>query len=71
VYLKDYQEIHVFLSSTDTNALVDQVYSIFSGEFDDNCIEICSTDKDVSKETILLKANEVLYIRVQEDISDE
>lgn len=70
IFLKNSQEIHAYLSSNDTNALIDQVYSVFSGEFDDNCIEIVS-NTELGKETILLKADEILYIKTQEDVSNE
>ena len=70
IFLKNSQEMHAYLSSTDTNALIDQVYSVFSGEFDDNCVEIAS-DNELGRETILLKADEILYIKTQEDHSDE
>lgn len=70
IYLKNSQEIHAYLSTNDTNALIDQVYSVFSGEFDDNCVEIVS-DNELGRETILLKADEILYIKTQEDHSDE
>ena len=70
IFLKNSQEIHAYLASTDTNALIDQVYSVFSGEFDDNCVEIVS-DNELGRETILLKADEILYIKTQEDHSDE
>jgi uncharacterized protein YeeX (DUF496 family) len=70
IFLKNSQEIHAYLSSNDTNALIDQVYSVFSGEFDDNCIEIVSNN-ELGKETILLKADEILYIKTQEDVSNE
>jgi hypothetical protein len=71
IYLKNSQEIHLYLPLNETNALVDQIYNVFSGEFDDNCIEITNKDSDTAKEVILLKADEVLYIRTQEQISDE
>ena len=71
IYLKNFQEIHLYLPLNETNALVDQIYNVFSGEFDDNCIEITNKDSETAKEIILLKADEVLYIRTQEQISDE
>ena len=71
IYLKNSQEIHLYLPLNETNALVDQIYNVFSGEFDDNCIEITTKDSDTAKEVVLLKADEVLYIRTQEQISDE
>ena len=71
IYLKNSQEIHLYLPLNETNAFVDQIYNVFSGEFDDNCIEITNKDSDTAKEVILLKADEVLYIRTQEQISDE
>lgn len=71
IYLKNSQEIHLYLPLNETNALVDQIYNVFSGEFDDNCIEITNKDSDTAKEVVLLKADEVLYIRTQEQISDE
>ncbi len=71
VYLKNSQEIHLYLSFNETNSLMDQIYSVFSGEFDDNCIEIMSKDIDSGNEVILLKADEVSYIRTQEQFSDE
>jgi uncharacterized protein YeeX (DUF496 family) len=70
IFLKNSQEIHAYLSHHDTNALIDQVYSVFSGEFDDNCIEIVS-NTELGKETILLRSDEILYIKTQEDITDE
>ena len=70
IHLKNSQEIHAYLLSTNTNALVDQVYSVFSGEFDDNCVEIVS-DNELGRETILLKADEILYLKTQVDITDE
>jgi hypothetical protein len=70
IFLKNSQEIHAYLSFSDANALIDQVYSVFSGEFDDNCIEIVS-DNELGRETILLKSDEILYIKTQEVISDE
>ena len=70
MFLKNSQEIHAYLSHHDTNSLIDQVYSVFSGEFDDNCIEIVS-DNELGRETILLKSDEILYIKTQEVISDE
>jgi hypothetical protein len=71
IYLKNSQEIHLYLPLNEMNSLVDQIYNVFSGEFDDNCIEITNKDSDAAKEIILLKADEVLYIRSQEQISDE
>ena len=71
INLKNSQEIHLYLPLNETNALVDQIYNVFSGEFDDNCIEITNKDSDTAKEVVLLKADEVLYIRTQEQISDE
>lgn len=70
IFLKSLQEIHIYLSTHDTNSLIDQVYSVFSGEFDDNCVEIVS-DNEFGRETILLKADEILYVKTQEDITDE
>lgn len=70
IFLKNSQEIHAYLSNHDTNALIDQVYSVFSGEFDDNCIEIVS-NTELGKETILLRSDEILYIKTQEDVTDE
>lgn len=70
IFLKNSQEIHAYLSHSDTNSLIDQVYSVFSGEFDDNCIEIVSRN-ELGTETILLKSDEILYIKTQEDITDE
>jgi DNA primase large subunit len=70
IHLKNSQEIHAYLSINDTNSLVDQVYSVFSGEFDDNCVEIVS-DNELGRETILLKADEILYLKTQVDITDE
>ena len=70
LHLKNSQEIHAYLSIADTNSLIDQVYSVFSGEFDDNCVEIVS-DNELGRETILLKADEILYIKTQADIIDE
>lgn len=70
IHLKNSQEIHAYLSISDTNSLIDQVYSVFSGEFDDNCVEIVS-DNELGRETILLKADEILYIKTQADITDE
>jgi hypothetical protein len=70
IFLKNSQEIHAYLSNNDTNSLIDQVYSVFSGEFDDNCIEIVS-NTELGKETILLKADEILYIKTQEAVTDE
>lgn len=71
IYLKNSQEIHLYIPLNETNALMDQIYNVFSGEFDDNCIEITNQDSDTGKEVVLLKADEVLYIRTQEQISDE
>jgi hypothetical protein len=70
IFLKNSQEIHAYLSHNDTNSLIDQVYSVFSGEFDDNCIEIVSNN-ELGKETILLRSDEILYIKTQEDVTDE
>ena len=70
IFLKNSQEIHVYLSLSNTNSLIDQIYNVFSGEFDDNCIEIVS-DNELGKETILLKADEILYVKTQEELSDE
>lgn len=70
VFLKNSQEIHVYLSLSATNALIDQIYSVFSGEFDDHCIEIVS-DNELGRETILLKSDEVIYVKTQEDFSDD
>lgn len=70
IFLKNLQEIHVYLSLADTNSLIDQIYNVFSGEFDDNCVEI-SCETEFGNETILLKADEILYVRTQQDISDE
>jgi hypothetical protein len=70
IFLKNSKEIHLFLSLQETNSLIDQIYSVFSGEFDDNCVEI-SGSTELGKETILLKADEILYVRTQEEISDE
>lgn len=61
------REISVFLSKDDSQKLLDQIYNVFSGEFNDNCIEVLNYDKDHdSVETILLKADEVLYVKSQE-----
>ena len=70
VFLKNSQEIHVYLTLHDSNSLIDQIYSVFSGEFDDNCVEIVS-DNELGRETVLLKADEIIYIKTQEDISDD
>lgn len=70
IFLKNSQEIHVYLSLANTNSLIDQIYNVFSGEFDDNCIEIVS-DNELGKETILLKADEILYVKTQEEVADE
>lgn len=70
IFLKNSKEIHLFLSLQETNSLIDQIYSVFSGEFDDNCVEI-SGRTELGKETILLKADEILYVRTQEEIADE
>lgn len=68
--LRNSQEILVYLDSSDASILIDQIYSVFSGEFDDNCIEIVSST-ELGREVILLKADEVLYVKSQEDIDDE
>lgn len=68
--LRNSQEISVHLSSNDASVLIDQIYCVFSGEFDDNCIEIVS-DTEIGRETILLKADEVLYVKSQEDVDYE
>jgi len=61
------REISVFLSKDESQKLLDQIYNVFSGEFSDNCIEVLNYDKDHdSVETILLKADEVLYVKSQE-----
>lgn len=70
IYLNKGNEIHAYLSLNDTNSLLDQIYSVFSGEFDDNCIEIISST-EFCKETILLRASEILYIKTQSDVSNE
>lgn len=70
LFLKNSQEIHVYLSAPDADSLIDQIYSVFSGEFDDNFVEIIS-DNDLGRETILLKADEILYVKTQTDITDE
>lgn len=71
ISLKDGHEIHIHLSNTDTNHLIDQIYSVFSGEFDDNCVEIITNDNEISgKETILIKADEILYVKTQEVIDE-
>lgn len=70
IFLKNSQEIHIYLSLADTNSLIDQIYNVFSGEFDDNCIEIVS-DNELGRETILLKADEILYVKTQEELTDE
>jgi hypothetical protein len=70
IVLKNSQEIHVYLSSSDADALIDQIYSVFSGEFDDNFVEIIS-DNEIGRESILLKADEILYVKTQSDITDE
>jgi DNA primase large subunit len=70
VFLKNSQEIHVYLTLHDSNSLIDQIYSVFSGEFDDNCVEIVS-DNELGRETVLLKADEIIYVKTQEDISDD
>ena len=71
ISLKDGYEIHVHLSNTDTNNLIDQIYSVFSGEFDDNCVEIITNDNDITgKETILIKADEILYVKTQEVVDE-
>lgn len=70
IFLKNSQEIHIYLSLADTNSLIDQIYNVFSGEFDDNCVEIVS-DNEFGRETILLKADEILYVKTQEEVTDE
>lgn len=70
IFLKNSQEIHIYLSLADTNSLIDQIYNVFSGEFDDNCVEIVS-DNELGRETILLKADEILYVKTQEEVTDE
>ena len=69
IYLKNSQEIHIHLSHHDTNHLIDQIYSLFSGEFDDNCVEVVS-DNDMGRETFLLKADEILYVKTQEVLDE-
>ena len=44
---------------------MDQIYSIFSGEFDDNCLEVVSTNEG-SKETLLIKADQIKFCRSQD-----
>ena len=71
IFLKDSHEVHLHLTLKEANLLIDQVYSVFSGEFDDNCIEVVTNDPEIGGETILLKADEILYVRTQEELSDE
>ncbi len=59
----------LFLKKDAATALVDQIYDVFSGELTDNCIEVIS-DTDIGREVILLRADEVMYIKTQEE-SDE
>lgn len=69
VVLRD-REIAAYLDPLAAQRLIDQVYDVFSGEFDDNCIEIQS-DNNGSTETVLMKADEVIYVKSQEVLSDE
>lgn len=64
IHLKNFQTITIYLDKDRTIALIDQIYDVFSGELNDNCIEII-TDTDLGKEVVLLKADEVVYVRTQ------
>jgi len=69
IVLKD-REIVIFLSERSARDLIDQIYDVFSGEFDDNCIEVIS-DEVGSRETLIVKADEVIYVKTQEVLSNE
>ncbi|MCW4040571.1 MAG: hypothetical protein NWE83_07445 [Candidatus Bathyarchaeota archaeon] len=64
IALKD-REISVYLSPNEARDLLDQFYEVFSGELTDNCVEIRSHEEHGLSETILVKADQVLYVKVQ------
>jgi hypothetical protein len=66
IHLRNDQDITVFLKKDSTTSLIDQIYDVFSGELSDNCIEVIS-DTDIGKEVILLRADEVIYVKTQEE----
>jgi len=66
IHLRNNQDITVFLKKDASTLLVDQIYDVFSGELSDNCIEVIS-DTDIGREVILLRADEVIYVKTQEE----
>ena len=65
IALKDNREVSVDLSPEEARDLLDQFYEVFSGGLTDNCIEIRSCGEYGFSETILVKADQVLYVKEQ------
>lgn len=65
ICLEGSREVIVFLTYLSARELMDQIYSIFSGEFDDNCLEVVSTNEG-SKETLLIRADQIKFCRSQD-----
>lgn len=66
IALKDSKEIHIYLATEEAAKLLDQMYSIWSGELSDNCFEITGEHEEGCSETILLRADQVIYCRSRE-----
>lgn len=58
------REVTIFLNKKSTEKLFDQAYDVFSGEIDDNCIEIISENG----EHVIIRADEIVYLKSQEVI---
>lgn len=56
--------VTVYVDSKTKDSLLDQYYDLCSGEFDDDFIEINTSDP--CKETTVLRASDIMYIQSQE-----
>lgn len=64
VCLKNSQKLNFFVTETAARSLLDQYYGICSGELTDNCLEVEAFDQMNRKETILICASEISYMKV-------
>jgi hypothetical protein len=61
IALKDSKEMHIYLTSDEASKLLDQMYSIWSGELSDNCLEITGEYEEGCSQTILVRADHIVY----------
>ena len=55
------------VSKETAQKILDQFYDVVSGELNDNCLEVETFDQIGQKETVLIRASEILFIQVKNE----